>query len=79
MLAQRSLDSRQQTAELAQLRMEVGLTSSVDYHQSQVLVTQAQTQLAQLQRNREQAMHLLRVAGWPAAARSATAGHAARR
>ena len=58
-LAQRSLDSRQQTAELAQLRMEVGLTSSVDYHQSQVLVTQAQTQLAQLQRNREQAMHLL--------------------
>ncbi|HVJ38677.1 MAG TPA: efflux transporter outer membrane subunit [Stenotrophomonas sp.] len=58
-LAQRSLDSRLQTAELAQLRMEVGLTSSVDYHQSQVLVTQAQTQLAQLQRNREQAMHLL--------------------
>lgn len=65
-LAQRSLDSRQQTAELAQLRMEVGLTSSVDYHQSQVLVTQAQTQLAQLQRNREQALHLLQwLAGVP--------------
>ena len=58
-LAQRSLDSRQQTAELAELRMEVGLTSSVDYNQSQVLVTQAQTQLAQLKRNREQALHLL--------------------
>ncbi|HEY0335659.1 MAG TPA: efflux transporter outer membrane subunit [Stenotrophomonas sp.] len=58
-LAQRSLDSRQQTRELAELRMEVGLTSSVDYNQSYALVTQAQTQLAQLHRNREQAMHLL--------------------
>jgi len=58
-LAQRSLDSRQQTLELAQLRMDVGLTSSVDYHQSYALVTQAQTQLAQLQRSREQTLHLL--------------------
>jgi len=58
-LAQRSLDSRRETLELAQLRMDVGLTSSVDFHQSYVLVTQAQTQLAQLQRNREQALHLL--------------------
>lgn len=58
-LAQRSLDSRRETLELAQLRMDVGLTSSVDYHQSYALVTQAQTQLAQLQRNREQAQHLL--------------------
>jgi multidrug efflux system outer membrane protein len=58
-LAQRSLDSRRQTLELAQLRMDVGLTSSVDYHQSYALVTQAQTQLAQLQRSRELALHLL--------------------
>ncbi|HYG05743.1 MAG TPA: efflux transporter outer membrane subunit [Stenotrophomonas sp.] len=58
-LAQRSLDSREQTLELAQLRMDVGLTSSVDYHQSYALVTQARTQLAQLRRNREQALHLL--------------------
>lgn len=58
-LAQRSLDSRKETLELAQLRMEVGLTSSVDYHQSYALVTQAQTQLAQLQRSRELAQHLL--------------------
>ena len=46
-LAVKSLDSRRQTLELAQLRMDVGLTSSVDYHQSYALVTQAQTQLAQ--------------------------------
>ncbi|KRG42860.1 hypothetical protein ARC20_10625 [Stenotrophomonas panacihumi] len=58
-LAQRSLDSRKETLELAQLRMDVGLTSSVDYHQSYALVTQAQTQLAQLQRSRELAQHLL--------------------
>lgn len=60
-LAVKSLDSRRQTLELAQLRMDVGLTSSVDYHQSYALVTQAQTQLAQLNRNRERAFHLLQV------------------
>ncbi|HEY0661265.1 MAG TPA: efflux transporter outer membrane subunit [Lysobacter sp.] len=60
-LAQKSLDSRRETLELAQLRMDVGLTSSVDYHQSYALVTQAETQLAQLNRGREQALHLLQV------------------
>jgi multidrug efflux system outer membrane protein len=58
-LAQSSLDSRRQTLELAQLRMDAGLTSSIDYHQSFALVTQAETQLAQLKRSREQTLHLL--------------------
>lgn len=60
-LAERSLRSRLDTLELAQLRMEAGLTSSIDYNQAYALVTQAQTQLAQLHRNREQALHLLQV------------------
>ncbi|RDI99382.1 TolC family protein [Dyella solisilvae] len=58
-LAQKSLDSRRETMELAQLRMDVGFTSSIDYNQSYTLVTQAETQLAQLKRGREQTLHLL--------------------
>jgi multidrug efflux system outer membrane protein len=58
-LAQSSLDSRRETLELAQLRMDAGLTSSIDYHQAFALVTQAETQLAQLKRSREQTLHLL--------------------
>jgi len=58
-LAQQSLDNRNQALELAQLRMDAGLTSSIDFNQSYALVTQAQTQLAELHRNREQALHQL--------------------
>jgi multidrug efflux system outer membrane protein len=60
-LAERSLRSREETLELARLRMEAGVTSSIDYNQAYALVTQAQTQLAQLHRTREQALHLLQV------------------
>ena len=60
-LAERSLASRRETLELAQLRMDVGLTSSVDFNQSFVLVTQAETQLAQLRRSGGQARQLLQV------------------
>lgn len=58
-LADRSLASRRETLELAQLRMEAGLTSSVDFNQSYALVTQAETQLAQLRRSGGQARELL--------------------
>ncbi len=58
-LAERSLASRQETRELAQLRMDAGLTSSVDYNQSYALVTQAEVQLAELRRSHGQALQLL--------------------
>ncbi len=58
-LAERSLASRNETLELAQLRMDAGLTSSIDFNQSYALVTQTELQLAQLRRNRGQSLQLL--------------------
>jgi len=60
-LAGNSLRSREETLELARIRMEAGVTSSIDYNQAYALVAQAQTQLAQLHRSRELAQHRLQV------------------
>jgi multidrug efflux system outer membrane protein len=60
-LAESSLRSREETLELARIRMEAGVTSSIDYNQAYALVAQAQTQLAQLHRTRELAQHRLQV------------------
>ncbi|BDU16705.1 efflux transporter outer membrane subunit [Lysobacter auxotrophicus] len=60
-LAEASLQSRNETLELARIRMEAGVTSSIDYNQAYALVAQAQTQLAQLHRSRELAQHRLQV------------------
>lgn len=60
-LAENSLRSRNETLELARIRMEAGVTSSIDYNQAYALVAQAQTQLAQLHRSRELAQHRLQV------------------
>jgi len=60
-LAKASLHSRNETLELARIRMEAGVTSSIDYNQAYALVAQAQTQLAQLHRSRELAQHRLQV------------------
>ncbi|MEX3820794.1 efflux transporter outer membrane subunit [Paraburkholderia sp. BR14262] len=49
-LAQHTLQTRQYALEVARLRLEAGATSLVDYEQARILVTQAQTQLAELQR-----------------------------
>ncbi len=57
-LAERSLASRNETLELAQLRMDAGLTSSIDFNQSYALVTQTELQLAQLRRTQGQALQL---------------------
>jgi multidrug efflux system outer membrane protein len=59
-LAQRTLDSRRQTLELARLRMEGGLTSSIDHDQAHALVNQAQVQLTQFEQTRQQALGWLR-------------------
>src|SRR5690606_34323206 len=49
-----------ETQELARLRMEGGLTSSVDHDQALALVNQAEIQLVQFEQTRQQALSWLR-------------------
>ena len=60
-LAQRTLASRREGLEIARLRLEAGVTSSADYDQSVSLLTDAQTQLAELRRTEAIAFNLLTV------------------
>lgn len=60
-LAQRTLESRREGLEIARLRLEAGVTSSADYDQSVSLLTDAQTQLAELRRTEAIAVNLLTV------------------
>ncbi|MGC4252370.1 MAG: efflux transporter outer membrane subunit [Sphingobium sp.] len=60
-LAQRTLEGRREGVRIAQKRLDAGVTSTVDYDQSVLLLTQAQTELADLQRTTEQAGNLLDV------------------
>ena len=60
-LAQRTLESRREGLEIARLRLEAGVTSSADYDQSVSLLTDAQTQLAELRRTEAIAINLLTV------------------
>ena len=60
-LAERTLASRREGLEIARLRLEAGVTSSADYDQSVSLLTDAQTQLAELRRTEAVAINLLTV------------------
>jgi efflux transporter, outer membrane factor (OMF) lipoprotein, NodT family len=60
-LAERTLASRRQGLGIAKLRLDAGVTSSVDYDQSVALLTQAQTELADLRRTTEQQRNQLLV------------------
>lgn len=60
-LAERTLASRREGLEIARLRLEAGVTSSADYDQSVSLLTDAQTQLAELRRTQAVAINLLTV------------------
>ena len=62
-LAQRTLDARLEGYNIAKVRLDAGVTSSVDYDQSALLVWQAKTQLADLRRTTEQARNALDGAG----------------
>ncbi|MFK4873764.1 efflux transporter outer membrane subunit [Novosphingobium sp. ZW T3_23] len=67
-VAQRTLASRRKSGEIARLRLDAGVTSKVDYQQAMILITQAQTQLADLQRTTDQQRNLLLLlAGGPMA------------
>lgn len=60
-LAERSVASRREGLRIAQRRLEAGVTSTVDYDQAALLVTQAETEKAELERARVQASNLLTV------------------
>lgn len=60
-LAERSVASRREGLRIAQRRLEAGVTSTVDYDQAALLVTQAETEKAELERARMQASNLLTV------------------
>lgn len=60
-LAEQSLEGRREGVRIAQLRLDAGVTSTVDYDQSVLLLTQAQTELADIQRTTEVARNLLDV------------------
>ncbi|CAB3793268.1 efflux transporter outer membrane subunit [Paraburkholderia fynbosensis] len=60
-LAERTLASRRYALDVAKLRLDAGVTSMIDYEQAAILVTQAQTQLAELQRTTAQQRNQLEV------------------
>jgi multidrug efflux system outer membrane protein len=60
-VAERMLETRREGQRIAQLRLEAGVTSAIDYEQAVVLVTQAETQLADLRRTTGQQHNLLLV------------------
>lgn len=60
-LAERTVRSRSEGLEIARLRLEAGVISELDYRQTETLLTQAQTELAVLQRQRAQNRNALQV------------------
>lgn len=60
-LAERSVASRREGLRIAQRRLDSGVTSTVDYDQAALLVTQAETEKAELERSRAEASNLLNV------------------
>ena len=57
--AERTVESRRRALEIGKLRLDAGVTSGLDYRQIEVLLTQAQTQLADLQLQRAQTRNAL--------------------
>lgn len=60
-LAEKSVTGRREGLRIARMRMDSGVTSTVDFDQSALLVTQAETELADLRRTTEQSQNLLTV------------------
>ncbi len=60
-LAEATVASREKGLEIARQRLDAGVTSALDYRQSETLLTQAQTELATLRRTRAQTRNQLDV------------------
>ena len=58
-VAERTVRSRERALGIGRLRLDAGVTSALDYRQIEVLLTQAQSQLANLQLQRAQARNSL--------------------
>lgn len=58
-LAQRTVAGRREGVRIARMRMDAGVTSTVDFDQAALLVTQAETELAELRRTTQQSQNLL--------------------
>lgn len=60
-LAERSLVGRREGVRIAKRRLDAGVTSSIDYDQTILLLTQAEAELADLRRITQQSRNLLEV------------------
>jgi outer membrane protein, multidrug efflux system len=60
-LAEATVKSRQQGLHIAQRRREAGVTSALEFHQAESLLTQAETELAALRLSKAQSDNLLAV------------------
>lgn len=60
-LAEQTLEGRREGERIARMRLDAGVTSTVDYDQTVLLLTQAQTELADILRTTEVARNLLEV------------------
>ena len=60
-LAEATVTSRKEGLRIAQRRLDAGVTSALDYRQSETLLTQAETQLASLKLGKAQADNFLAV------------------
>jgi multidrug efflux system outer membrane protein len=60
-LAEKTLTGRKEGVRIAKMRLDAGVTSTVDYDQTVLLQTQAETEIADLRRMAEQNQNLLTV------------------
>jgi len=60
-LAEQTVRSRRESLAISKLRLDVGVTSALDYRQTETLLTQAETELASLQRQRAQNRNTMQV------------------
>ena len=60
-LAEQTVRSRVEALEISRLRLEAGVTSALDYRQTETLLTQAQTELALIERQRAQNRNTMQV------------------
>ncbi|MDO9486905.1 MAG: efflux transporter outer membrane subunit, partial [Sphingomonadaceae bacterium] len=58
-LAERTVTARERGLEIAKLRLDAGVTSALDYRQTETLLTQAQTELAALRLQQAQTRNAL--------------------
>ena len=58
-VAERTVRSRERALQIGRLRLDAGVTSALDYRQIEVLLTQAQAQLADLQLQRSESRNTL--------------------